>query len=98
MVLLLLLPDGHTILNANTHYSIGTGRNATAIKATNSHVCIVAASSNTTSDTSTAVSDSNSGDVLCWGSGALGQLVSVTVALCNRKVYPLKMLCVYCII
>jgi hypothetical protein len=49
-------------------------------------VCIIAVASNTTSDTTTAVSDSGSrGEVLCWGSGALGQLVCVTVAVRNRK-------------
>jgi hypothetical protein len=50
-------------------YSIGTGT-AIAVHAADSHVCILRADS-----TATATA-TDSGEVLCWGAGCRGQLVS----------------------
>jgi hypothetical protein len=64
-------------------HSIGNGT-AIAVKASFSHVCIIRADNTTTA--------TNSGDVLCWGSGDFfgktGQLVRSTIH--SIRVQPVK--------
>jgi alpha-tubulin suppressor-like RCC1 family protein len=60
-----------------TSHSIGTGT-AIDVKAGASHVCILRANNTTTV--------TGSGEVLCWGQGSYGQLVSRLHMLRSRSV------------
>jgi hypothetical protein len=66
------------MMHMHAPHSIGTGT-AIAIQTGSSHICMLRAE--------TASTTTNSGDVLCWGLGSDGQLVS---SITKQNITPIQ--------